>query len=36
VGAGGCIISSMLKTGNNSIKFLEMVEKEYTRLFTSS
>jgi len=35
VGAGGCIISSMLKTGNDSIKFLEMAEKEYHRLFTS-
>ena len=35
VGAGGSIISSMLKTGNDSTKFLEMVEKEYHRLFTS-
>jgi len=35
VGAGGSIISSMLKTGNDSIKFLEMVEEEYHRLFTS-
>ncbi|MFQ5782076.1 MAG: nicotinate mononucleotide-dependent phosphoribosyltransferase CobT [Nitrosopumilus sp.] len=35
VGAGGSIISSMLKTGNNSTKFLEMAEKEYHRLFTS-
>jgi uncharacterized protein (TIGR00303 family) len=35
VGAGGSIISSMLKTGNNSAEFLEMVEKEYHRLFTS-
>lgn len=35
VGAGGSIISSMLKTGNDSAKFLEMVEKEYHRLFTS-
>ena len=34
VGAGGCIISSMLKTGNNSKKFLELVEKEYLRLST--
>ena len=34
VGAGGSIISSMLKTGNNSAEFLEMVEKEYHRLFT--
>lgn len=35
VGAGGCIISSMLKTGNNSTKFLDIAEKEYHRLFTS-
>ncbi len=35
VGAGGSIISSMLKTGNDSEEFLEMVEKEYHRLFTS-
>ncbi|MDC4231902.1 MAG: TIGR00303 family protein [Nitrosopumilus sp.] len=35
VGAGGSIISSMLKTGNNSTKFLELAEKEYSRLFTS-
>ena len=35
VGAGGSIISSMLKTGNNSEKFLELAEKEYHRLFTS-
>ena len=35
VGAGGSIISSMLKTGNDSTKFLEMVEKEYERLFDS-
>jgi uncharacterized protein (TIGR00303 family) len=35
VGAGGSIISSMLKTGNNSTKFLELAEKEYHRLFTS-
>ncbi|MGY5144492.1 MAG: nicotinate mononucleotide-dependent phosphoribosyltransferase CobT [Candidatus Nitrosopumilus sp. bin_32a] len=34
VGAGGSIISSMIKTGNNSVKFLEMAEKEYHRLFT--
>ena len=34
VGAGGSIISSMIKTGNNSTKFLEIVEKEYDRLFT--
>mgnify|MGYP000052993384 CR=1 FL=1 len=35
VGAGGSIISSMLKTGNTSTKFLELVEKEYHRLFNS-
>ncbi len=34
VGAGGCITSSMLKTGNDSSKFLEIAEKEYDRLFT--
>ena len=35
VGAGGSIIASLLKTGNNSTKFLELAEKEYHRLFTS-
>lgn len=35
VGAGGSIISSMLKTRIDSAKFLEMAEKEYHRLFTS-
>jgi len=35
VGAGGSIISSMLKTRNNSEKFLELAEIEYHRLFTS-
>jgi uncharacterized protein (TIGR00303 family) len=35
VGAGGSIISSMLKTGNDSTKFLDVVEKEYERLFAS-
>lgn len=35
VGAGGSIISSMLRTGNDSAKFLELAEKEYHRLFTS-
>ena len=35
VGAGGCIISSMLKSGYDSSKFLEMTEKEYNRLSTS-
>jgi len=34
VGAGGSIISSMIKTGNDSTKFLEIAEKEYHRLFT--
>ena len=34
VGAGGSIISSMLKTGNDSAKFLEMTEMEYRRLST--
>ena len=32
VGAGGSIISSMIKTGNDSEKFLEMAETEYQRL----
>jgi uncharacterized protein (TIGR00303 family) len=35
VGAGGSIISSMVKTGIDSTKFLEIAEKEYHRLFTS-
>lgn len=35
VGAGGSIISSMLKTGNTSEKFLSLAEKEYHRIFTS-
>jgi len=35
VGAGGSIISSMLKTGYGSKEFLDMAEKEYHRLFTS-
>ena len=34
VGAGGSIISSMIKTGNDSKKFLTIAEKEYQRLFT--
>ena len=34
VGAGGSIISSMIKTGNDSTKFLEIAENEYRRLFT--
>jgi len=35
VGAGGSIISSMIKTGYGSKEFLDMAEKEYHRLFTS-
>lgn len=35
VGAGGSIIASMLKTRNDSSKFLELAEKEYARIFTS-
>lgn len=35
VGAGGSIIASMLKTGNDSEKFTDLAEKEYHRLFTS-
>lgn len=35
VGAGGSIISAMIKTGSDSTKFLEIAEKEYHRLFTS-
>lgn len=35
VGAGGAIISSMMKTGNSASKYLELAEKEYDRLFTS-
>lgn len=35
VGAGGSIIASMIKSGFNSEKFLELAEKEYQRLFTS-
>ena len=35
VGAGGSIISSMLKTGNTTEKFLSLAESEYHRLFTS-
>lgn len=34
-GAGGSIISSMIKTGNDSSDFLKLCEKEYDRLFTS-
>lgn len=35
VGAGGCIISSMMKSGLDKTKYLENAEKEYYRLFTS-
>ncbi len=35
VGAGGSIIASMLKTGITSEKILELIEKEYSRIFTS-
>ena len=35
VGAGGCMIASMLKTGIDSYKLLELTEKEYNRVFTS-
>ena len=35
VGAGGSIIASMLKTRNDSLKFLELAEQEYLRIFTS-
>ncbi len=35
VGAGGSIIASMIKTGNDSTNFLALSEKEYQRLFTS-
>ena len=35
-GAGGSIISSMLKTGNDSTKFLNLAEKEYDRLSSLS
>ena len=34
VGAGGSIISSMLKTGNDSTNFLNLAEQEYDRLST--
>jgi uncharacterized protein (TIGR00303 family) len=33
VGAGGSIIASMIKTGNNSQDFLMLSEKEYLRIF---
>jgi len=34
VGAGGSIIASKLKTGIDSHKLLELIEKEYARVFT--
>ncbi len=34
VGAGGTMIASILKTGTNSEKLLELIEKEYERVFT--
>ena len=34
-GAGGSMISSILKTGISSKKLLELIEKEYTRVTTS-
>ena len=33
-GAGGSIIASILKTGTNSQTLLELIEKEYQRIFT--
>ena len=33
-GAGGTTISSMLKTGNTSLRFLELVQTEYRRILT--
>ncbi len=33
-GAGGTVISSMLKTGNTSKQFLDLVQREYRRIFT--
>lgn len=34
VGAGGAIISSMIKAGHSSTYFLELAQKEYGRIFT--
>lgn len=34
VGAGGAIISSMVRTGNTSAYFLELVQREYCRILT--
>ena len=33
-GAGGCIIAAMLKTGIDSQKLLQLIEKEYQRVTT--
>jgi len=35
VGAGGSIIASMLKTGIDSQKLLELIDKEYERISSS-
>ncbi len=35
VGAGGTIIASLLKTKNDSSKYLDLAEQEYRRIFTS-
>jgi NaMN:DMB phosphoribosyltransferase len=34
-GAGGSMIASMLKTGMNSQKLLEVIDKEYERISSS-
>ena len=36
VGAGGSIISSMIRAGNNIDKYLQLIETEYSRLFNNS
>ena len=35
VGAGGSIISSMIRTGNDSTKYFKLVEDEYGRVFNT-
>jgi len=35
VGAGGSMIASILKTGIDSKKLLELIDKEYSRVTTS-
>ena len=35
VGAGGSMIASMLKTGMDSQKLLELIDKEYERISSS-